>query len=165
MRFSSDDFALVVRPEDAAYLVIAGSDAPRTSLDAYRSMLATAAQLGVPALCVNPDITMIRDGSLVPAPGTIAGIYQQLGGQVDYVGKPHRAIFEAAHALFAEVPAGRVVMIGDSPEHDVSGARSMGFATLLACTGIHSDLGEQELIRLCASHGGAPDFLIESFGW
>jgi HAD superfamily hydrolase (TIGR01459 family) len=163
--FSSDDFTLVPRPEDAAYLVIAGSDAPRTSLDAYRGALATAAQIGVPAICVNPDITMLRDGALVAAPGAIAGIYQELGGRVDFVGKPHRLIFQSAHALCDSVPISRVVMIGDSPEHDMAGARAMGFATLLVRTGIHADLSEQELLRRCASHGGAPDFLIESFRW
>jgi HAD superfamily hydrolase (TIGR01459 family) len=163
--FSVDDFTLVPRPEDAACLVIAGSDAPRTSLDAYRSTLSGAAQIGVPAICVNPDITMIRDGSLVPAPGAIARIYEDLGGRVDYVGKPHQAIFQSAHALFDRVPSSRVVMIGDSPEHDVAGAASMGFATLLVRTGIHRDLSEQQLMRLCASHGGAPDFLMESLGW
>jgi HAD superfamily hydrolase (TIGR01459 family) len=163
--FSSDDFTLVSRPENAACLVIAGSDAPRTSLDAYRSALNCAAQIGVPAICINPDITMIRDGSLIPAPGAIARIYEELGGRVDYVGKPHPAIFQSAHALFDRVPSSRVVMIGDSPEHDVAGAGTMGFATLLVRTGIHCDLAEEEVLRLCASHGGDPDFLIETFSW
>jgi HAD superfamily hydrolase (TIGR01459 family) len=163
--FSTDDFTLVPRPEDAARLVIAGSDAPRTSLDAYRSALAGAARIGVPAICVNPDLTMIRDGVLVPAPGAIARIYQDLGGRVDYVGKPYQAIFQSAHALFDRVPSNRVIMIGDSPEHDVAGAASMGFATLLVRTGIHRDLSEHELTRLCASQGAAPDFLIDRLGW
>jgi HAD superfamily hydrolase (TIGR01459 family) len=163
--FSTDDFTLVPRPEDAACLVIAGSDAPRTSLDAYRSALAGAARIGVPAICVNPDLTMIRDGVLVPAPGAIARIYQDLGGRVDYVGKPYQAIFQSAHALFDRVPSNRVIMIGDSPEHDVAGAASMGFATLLVRTGIHRDLSEHELMRLCASQGAAPDFLIDCLGW
>jgi HAD superfamily hydrolase (TIGR01459 family) len=163
--FSSDDFTLVSRPEDAAHLIFAGSDAPRTSLIAYRSALADAARAGVPAICVNPDITMIRDGALIPAPGAIARIYESLGGRVDYVGKPYKAIFQSAHALFNEVPAGRVLMIGDSPEHDVAGARPMGFATLLVRTGIHRDLSEQELMRVCESHGGAPDFLSAGLEW
>jgi HAD superfamily hydrolase (TIGR01459 family) len=163
--FSSDDFTLVPRPENATYLVIAGSDAPRTSLHAYRSALAPAAQIRVPAICVNPDITMIRDGSLIPAPGAIARIYEELGGQIDYVGKPHQAIFRSAHALFDRIPVSRVAMIGDSPEHDVAGAKSMGFATVLVRTGIHAGLSEEELMRLCASHGGPPDFLAASLAW
>ena len=81
--FSSDDFRLVARPRDAAFLVFAGSDAPRTSPDAYRSMLTAAAHAGVPAICINPDNTMIRDGTLVLAPGAIARLYESLGGPVE----------------------------------------------------------------------------------
>jgi len=161
--FSSDDFNLVERPLDAAFLVFAGSDAPRTSLQAYGRMLTTAAEAGVPAICVNPDITMIRDGQLVPAPGAIAEVYESLGGRVEYVGKPHRAFF--LHALAVAATPGRAVMIGDSPEHDVCGARAMGFSTLLVRTGIHQALAEPELLSLCAACGGTPDFLAAAFRW
>lgn len=162
--FSSDEFDLVARPDDAAFLVFAGSDAPRTSLNSYRAMLQTAAQARVPAICVNPDITMIRDGELVPAPGAIARIYQDLGGQVDYVGKPHRVIF--SHALGAvTTDVVRAIMIGDSPEHDVFGGKAMGLSTLLVRTGIHRSLEERELLSLCAACGGTPDFLTAAFKW
>lgn len=162
--FSSDEFDLVTRPDDAAFLVFAGSDAPRTSLDSYRALLQTAAQAGVPAICVNPDITMIRDGELVPAPGAIARIYQDLGGQVDYVGKPDGVIFRRAlEGVATDVDC--AIMIGDSPEHDVCGGRAMGLSTLLVRTGIHRSLGEPELLSLCAACGGTPDFLTASFKW
>lgn len=163
--FSSDDFRMVSRPQDAAFLVFAGSDAPRSSLDSYRTMLARAAQAGVPAICVNPDIAMIRDGQLVPAPGAIARIYEDLGGSVEYVGKPYRAIFRHALSVTAAGAEARVVMVGDSPEHDVSGARATGLSTLLVRTGIHQSLSEPELLRLCADCGGTPDFLAASFSW
>jgi len=163
--FSSDDFRLVSRPQDAAFLVFAGSDAPRSSLDTYRSMLMRAAQARVPAICVNPDITMIRDGQLVPAPGAIAKIYKDLGGQVEYVGKPHRAIFQHALTTAATDADARVVMIGDSPEHDVFGAKAMGLSTLLVRTGIHQDLTEPRLLRLCTACGARPDFLAAAFRW
>ena len=163
--FSSDDFTLVTRPQDATFLVFAGSDAPRTSLDSYRSMLTAAAQAGVPGICVNPDLTMIRDGSLVAAPGTIARLYQSLGGAVEYIGKPHRAIFEHAMATAAMSPGARAVMVGDSPEHDVAGAGSIGLATLLVRTGIHRHLSEQQLLRFCEQCNGVPDFLMTALEW
>lgn len=162
--FSSGEFDLVSRPDDAAFLVFAGSDAPRTSLESYRAQLQTAAQAGVPAICVNPDITMIRDGELVAAPGAIARIYENMGGNVEYVGKPHGAIFR--HALDGVATGvGRAVVIGDSPEHDVCGGKAMGLSTLLVRTGIHRSLGEPELLHLCAACGGIPDFLASAFTW
>jgi HAD superfamily hydrolase (TIGR01459 family) len=163
--FSPDDFELVARPQDAAFLVFAGSDAPRISLDAYRRDLASAANARVPAICVNPDIAMIRDGELMPAPGAIARVYEELGGAVEYVGKPYPLIFRHAIATVALNPGARAVMIGDSPEHDVAGARAMGLSTVLVRTGIHNHLTEQELLRFCERCGGVPDFLAPSFEW
>ena len=163
--FSSDDFRLVARPQDAAFLVFAGSDAPRTSLEAYRSMLTPAAEARVPAICVNPDVTMIRDGQLVPAPGAIAKVYENLGGKVEYVGKPHSAIFRHALTIAATRADARVIMIGDSPEHDVCGAKALGLSTLLVRTGIHQSLTEPQLLRFCTACCGAPDFLAAAFRW
>jgi HAD superfamily hydrolase (TIGR01459 family) len=163
--FSPADFNLVVRPQAAAFLVFAGSDAPRTSLEAYRSMLTPAAHARVPALCVNPDITMIRDGELVAAPGAIAKIYHELGGSVEHVGKPHRAIFSHALSVAAMGADARIIMIGDSPEHDLCGARTLGLAALLVRTGIHRSLSEPEYLALCASAYGMPEFLAEAFRW
>lgn len=163
--FSSEEFRLVSCPQDAAFLVFAGSDAPRTSVDTYRSMLTAAAQGRVPAICVNPDITMIRDGEFVPAPGAIARIYESLGGPVEYVGKPHPAIFDHAITTAALGPGARIVMIGDSPEHDVAGARAMELSTVLVRTGIHRHLSEEQLLRFCEELGGIPDFLTATFEW
>jgi HAD superfamily hydrolase (TIGR01459 family) len=163
--FSSDHFTLSAHPQDASFLVFAGSDAPRTSLDSYRSMLSAAAQAHVPAICVNPDVAMIREGKLVPAPGAIARVYASLGGTVEYIGKPYAAIFDHAIATAAMDPGARVVMIGDSPEHDVAGARAMGLSTLLVRTGIHRHLAEPQLLRLCEGCGGIPDFLAPAFEW
>jgi HAD superfamily hydrolase (TIGR01459 family) len=163
--FSSADFNLVDRPQTAAFLVFAGSNAPRTSLEVYRAMLAPAADAGVPALCVNPDITMIRDGELVAAPGAIAKIYRDLGGSVEHVGKPHRAIFSHALSMAAMGADARTIMIGDSPEHDLCGARTLGLPALLVRTGIHRSITEPEYLALCASACGMPEFLAEGFKW
>jgi HAD superfamily hydrolase (TIGR01459 family) len=163
--FSSDHFTLIGHPHDAAFLVFAGSDAPRTSLDGYRSMLNEAARANVPAICVNPDVTMIREGELVPAPGAIARVYEGIGGTVEYFGKPYAAIFDHAIATAAMNPGARVIMIGDSPEHDVAGARAMRLSTLLVQTGIHRHLSEQQLLKFCEGCGGIPDFLMTGFEW
>ena len=119
----------------------------------------------IDAICVNPDITMIREGQFVPAPGAIAKIYENLGGTVEYVGKPHSAFFHHALTAAATGADARAVMIGDSPEHDVCGAKAMGFSTLLVRTGIHQSLAEPRLLSLCAACGGTPDFLAAAFEW
>jgi ribonucleotide monophosphatase NagD (HAD superfamily) len=108
---------------------------------------------------------MIRDGELVAAPGAIATFYESLGAPVEYIGKPYPAIFKHAIATAAMGPDARVVMIGDSPEHDVAGARAMRLPTLLVPTGIHRHLTEQQLLRFCEECNGVPDFLMTAFEW
>jgi ribonucleotide monophosphatase NagD (HAD superfamily) len=108
---------------------------------------------------------MIREGELVPAPGAIARVYEGIGGTVEYFGKPYAAIFDHAIATAAMNPGARVIMIGDSPEHDVAGARAMRLSTLLVQTGIHRHLSEQQLLKFCEGCGGIPDFLMTGFEW
>jgi HAD superfamily hydrolase (TIGR01459 family) len=157
--------SLVAAPEEAAFILIYGSDAPRTSLADYRARLAPAAAAGIPALCSNPDKLMLAGGGLQPAPGAIADIYAGLGGSVVYTGKPYPIMYEAARRLAPDVPDGRILVVGDSLEHDIRGGRDAGFATMLVRTGILADTPDAMLPALAARYGAAPDFIVPAFRW
>lgn len=162
--FTSDDFELVDQPHDAAFLVFAGSDVPRIPLQAYQDALAGPAKARVPAICINPDIATIRHGEIVPAAGAIARLYEDLGGSVEYIGKPHLLIF--AHAIAtAELQPGARLVMGDSPHHDVAGARPMGLPTLQVQSEHYRHLPKCQLLRLCDRSDGVPDFVIPAFAW
>jgi ribonucleotide monophosphatase NagD (HAD superfamily) len=80
---------------------------------------------------------------LLPAPGALARFYEALGGKVAYVGKPHAPIFAAALEQLGDPDPRRVLMIGDSLDHDIAGARAAGLLTLLLSAGVHgAALGE-----------------------
>jgi len=67
--------------------------------------------------------------------------------------KPHAAIFE--HALGrAGVAAGEAVFVGDSPEHDIAGARRLGLRTILIRDGDLENPGAG------AGEAGAPHHVI-----
>lgn len=152
-------------PETAECLLILGSDVPRTSLDVYRAQLAAAAAAGIPALCANPDRQMITEHGLAPAPGAIAAVYEELGGKVTYVGKPHAAIYRYALASAPEAPRDRVLAIGDSVEHDIAGATALGITTLLIRGGILADKSDAELAALYAQHAATPAYIAPSLIW
>ena len=50
----------------------------------------------LPALCCNPDKLMLTPQGLMPAPGAIAALYEELGGTVSWIGKPYPAIYREA---------------------------------------------------------------------
>jgi putative hydrolase of the HAD superfamily len=68
--------------------------------------------------------------------------------------KPHAAIFEHALALAGVAPA-EAVFVGDSPEHDIAGARRLGLRTILIRDGDLENPGAG------AGEAGTPDHVIE----
>ncbi len=149
----------VEKPERADFILILGSDAPRTTLDNYEALLSKAAEQGVPALCANPDIWMITSSGLHPAPGAIAELYDKLGGTVRYIGKPYADIYELALASSSVSEKARVVAVGDSVEHDVRGAKHFGISSILVRGGVSAELTSKEIEQFDQQ----PDWIIPAF--
>ena len=122
----------------AVFLVIAGREPERRSLEQDIARLAPLAARGVPCLCANTDETMYAAGGPAPGPGALAAAYAAAGGAVEWIGKPHRPVFDAALAALGGPEPARALMIGDSPAHDVAGARALGCATLLVTEGVQA---------------------------
>ncbi|UDL93023.1 TIGR01459 family HAD-type hydrolase [Lichenihabitans sp. PAMC28606] len=155
------DLIVVAEPESADFIVMAGSDCPRTSLDHYSNMLVAAAARHVPALCANPDRMMLTNEGPQPSSGAIAAVYETLGGRVTYVGKPFGAIYRHAAKSVGNDPA-RVLCIGDSLEHDVLGGESAGFKTALVRTGLLQDIDDATLRDMLASSSHKPTYVLPS---
>jgi len=145
-----DDLGLTFTAEvdSADFLFVIGIDSPRRGLADYEDMLATAAARGVPMICANPDFIRVTDSGTVEAPGVLARRYEQLGGRVRWHGKPHRPIYESCLRALG-LPSARVVAVGDSVDHDVVGAATVGIASAMIAGGIHAE-------ALCIAWGGTP---------
>ncbi len=151
--YGFDGVGFVDDPRDAEVILILGSDAPATTLDDYRRMLKG---LTLPAICCNPDKLMLSPQGLLPAPGAIAALYEEMGGSVTWIGKPFPEIYHHAARLIGN--PGRILCIGDSAEHDVAGGRNAGFSTLLVMTGVSAGLDPATL-------DPKPDYWMEAFIW
>lgn len=151
--YGFDGVPLVDDPHEADVLLILSSNAPHTSLDAYRTLLA---DVTVPAMCCNPDRWMLTRTGLQPGPGAIAAMYADMGRPVTWIGKPYPAIYLTAAMLLGN--ASRVLCIGDSAEHDVAGGRAAGFETMIVMTGVSQGLDAGSLVP-------QPDYWMEAFTW
>ena len=106
--------------------------------DDYRGILQQFRARSLPFLCANPDIIVQRGDKLIYCAGAIARLYESMGGEVVYYGKPYPAVFErAVAALRAKAPAKRPLVIGDGIETDILGAQRMGLDALFIGGGIH----------------------------
>ena len=143
----------------ADLLILAG--VRESALSAYKERFQEAIERGLPCLCTNPDqLRLTADGSRFGV-GRIAKLYEEMGGQVHWIGKPHRAIYD--HALSLVPQQGRVVCIGDSLAHDIAGAQSLGLQTALVQSGLSADLSIAEIEETASSLGALPDFIVPQF--
>ena len=77
-----------------------------------------------------------------PSDLTAAQVYEELGGEVYWAGKPYATAYEAAHDMVRElrgsdVPKHRILAIGDSVRTDIAGAVAYGLDALFVGQGIH----------------------------
>ena len=159
------DFSSVASADDADLIIISGSETERISLDAYRSLLHPAAIRGVPCICTNPDLHKLVGETLLPAAGAIAKLYEEMGGVVTLIGKPHMDIYQHAHALCRYSDKARIVSIGDSLDHDIRGAATFGIDSVLARTGVQAHVSETALRVQMPEAQLAPRYLLRSFVW
>lgn len=109
----------------------------------------------LPLICTNPDKSSPRGSSNIKSPGAASDEYSRLGGRVITYGKPFPEVFEAVRLLLPNVDRRRFLMVGDSIEHDVSGASAAGFSTAFVQMGIHrmefANCGAEDEIRSAVS--------------
>ena len=138
-------------------VLIAGVDPENVDRAVYRELLGPLAARGVPAICANPDHTIYTASGPDFGPGLVANDYAAAGGSVVVVGKPGAPMFTAGLEALGSPAADRVLMIGDSPLHDIAGALAVGCKTLLIRTGVQAETDGGDM--------ATPDFIAEQLEW
>ncbi len=108
----------------------------------YRPLLERARDRDLPFVCANPDLVVDVGGRHYICAGAVALLYERLGGDVFWAGKPHASAYDAAVARAealrrAPVPRSRILAIGDALRTDIAGAEGAGIDALFIGSGIH----------------------------
>jgi len=83
-------------------------------------------------ICTNPDLIVHRGNKEEYCAGYIAKIFEELGGDVTYYGKPHKEIYKMCFE-----PNEKVLAIGDNLRTDVKGANNINKDCLFITNGVH----------------------------
>jgi HAD superfamily hydrolase (TIGR01459 family) len=145
--------------EDAALISCTGLfDDENETPDDYRDRLEALAKRGLTMICANPDIVVERGSRLIWCAGALARLYEDLGGTVSILGKPHAPIYKAAEERLAAargqaVERQKILAIGDGLPTDIRGAVSQDLDVLFITGGIHAadfgptDAPDEGLVR------------------
>ena len=140
-----DRLPTLARFEDADSIACTGLiDDQRETADTYRPILTAALTRRLPFVCANPDLAVHVGAHLLPCAGAIADLYERMGGEVIWCGKPHASAYAAGLETAARIrggvaPLSRVLGIGDAVRTDLAAAAGAGVDGLFVASGLHRD--------------------------
>lgn len=134
-------------PEDEADFIICTGpwdDETETAED-YRGLFPGLIERKLPMICANPDLVVERGPRLITCAGSLAKLYEEMGGVAEYSGKPHPPIYRLAREMLATLNVERskgdwrrILFIGDGLPTDIPGAKAQGMDALFVTAGIHA---------------------------
>ena len=83
-------------------------------------------------ICTNPDLTVHRGNIEELCAGSVAKVFEELGGKVIYYGKPYKEVYSKC---FDE--GEKVLAIGDNLRTDIKGANNLKIDSIFITDGIH----------------------------
>ncbi len=171
------DVEIVDDVKKADFLVISGADSPEKTLEDYEPILREAVRRQIKALCANPDSLGVMGKLNIMGPGTLARRYQDFGGVIHYIGKPHQPIFQKCIRMFQEkeIYPGQTIMIGDTMAHDILGGQLVDIDTCLVKSGLHNavfrtattPLETNKVLNMLSTqyNNVRPKYLVDSLHW
>lgn len=161
---------------DASFILVVGLEkgADMAEID---KILRKGVQKRLKMVCANPDSRALITMDYLMGPGLLARKYQDFGGIVHYIGKPHQPIFRHCIEYFQgkEIYPAQTVVIGDTFAHDILGGQAAGMDTCLIKDGMHlanfahcENLKDVDLAlkNLMAQYNNVmPTYLADKFTW
>jgi len=153
---------------------ILASDLPKADdhPDNWKPILLEALKRGLPMVCANPDHIVHIVGKAQYCAGALAHLYEELGGEVKYHGKPYPSIYDFVRDHFPK--NAKLLAVGDSFLTDVAGAHQAHMDIAFVGGGIHSDdlevrYGElpskAAMEKLCEENSLSPTYILPGLIW
>ena len=140
-RIGLEKFKFIDNIKDADF-ILACTPFQNTKPIDYIPILKEALEMNLIMFCANPDFVTVEENNdkNIYCMGTIADLYDHMGGKVVILGKPSKEIYLKSCKQFDQINKSKTIAVGDSLDHDILGASNFGVDSVLITSGIHKDL-------------------------
>ena len=97
-------------------------------------------------ICTNPDLIVDRGNKRELCAGSIAMIFEKMGGEVVYFGKPYPEVYN----LSINNNGKKILSIGDNLNTDIKGANLLNYDSLIISSGVHKNEIKEKGIEMTA---------------
>ena len=147
--------------EDADFILCTGFlDNHEDSLDFYKNLLREHVKLKM--ICTNPDLIVHRGEKKEFCAGSVAMVFEKMGGQVVYFGKPFPEVYNQS----IDNNKKKVLAIGDNLNTDIKGANNMNYDSMIIVNGIHKEEIQKEGIdKVSKNYEVVINFMQSELKW
>jgi len=113
-------------------------------------------------ICTNPDLIVDRGNTREFCAGSVAMVFEKMGGEVIYFGKPYPEVYNQS----ADNKNKKILSIGDNLNTDIKGANLLNYDSLIISNGIHKDeIKEKGIERVAKSYEAICNYIQSELKW
>jgi len=113
-------------------------------------------------ICTNPDLIVDRGNEREFCAGSVAMVFEKMGGEVVYFGKPYPEVYNQSF----DNKNKKILSIGDNLNTDIKGANLLNFDSLLISNGIHKDeIQEMGVEKTSKSYEAICNYIQSELKW
>ena len=113
-------------------------------------------------ICTNPDLIVDRGNKRELCAGSVAMVFEKMGGEVIYFGKPYPEVYNQS----INNKNKKILSIGDNLNTDIKGANLHNFDSLIISNGIHkNEIEENGIEKLSKSYETICNYIQKDLKW
>ena len=113
-------------------------------------------------ICTNPDLIVDRGEKRELCAGSVALVFEKMGGEVIYFGKPFPEVYNQA----IDNQGKKVLSIGDNLNTDIKGANLLNYDSLIVSNGVHkNEIKDSGIEKVSKQYESIVNFIQSDLKW
>ena len=113
-------------------------------------------------ICTNPDLVVDRGDKRELCAGSVAMVFEKIGGEVIYFGKPFPEVYNRSF----ETANKKVLCIGDNLNTDIRGANLLNYHSMIIANGIHKEeINKEGIEKVSKKYETIVNFMQKELIW
>ena len=147
--------------DDCEYLLCTGLfDEHDKDLNFYKTLLEDYTNKKM--ICTNPDIIVDKGNERELCAGSVAMVFEKMGGEVVYFGKPYPEVYNQS----TDNKNKKILSIGDNLNTDIKGANLLNYDSLLISNGVHkNEIKDNGIEKVSKQYESIVNFIQSDLKW
>ena len=113
-------------------------------------------------VCTNPDLIVDKGDRRELCAGSVAMVFEKMGGEVVYFGKPYAEIYNQS----IDNKNKKILSIGDNLNTDIKGANLLNYDSLLISNGVHrNEIMDQGIEQIAKEYETLVNYIQSDLKW